>query len=172
VEKAKRGTKMGAHVRMRGTEPFGCSPSESWNSYNSVATLILRYRRGGNRPITRRLLICRAQTAAVLPPMRNPQHLYSEYICLEFPIARIRFPFGLTLGYSIGHSLFRSFSCSYSARVALLLLLLLPQCLLPTRCSDKTFLNWVSFEGSCLSPALLEAVGFHLSDYLSIFVLL
>lgn len=55
------------------------------------------------------------------------------------------------------------FSCSYSARVALLLLLAifpLSICPLPlalsTHCSDKTFLNWVSSEGD-VCPASLEA---------------
>ena len=54
-------------------------PSQSWQ-YSSVATMVLQYRRGGNRPITRRLLICWAQTAAVLPPMRNPRFLQQVYM--------------------------------------------------------------------------------------------
>lgn len=126
--------------------------------------MVLQYRQGGNRPITRRLLICWAQTAAVLPPMRNPPGLYSEYIYASRILDRGFDPPGLTLGYSIGHGLLHSFSCSYSARVALLFL--------PTpRCSDKTFLNWVSSAGD-VSSTLLEVLGFfHSSDYLLIFVL-
>lgn len=54
-------------------------PSQSWR-YSSVATMVLQYRRGGNRPITRRLLICWAQTAAVLPPMRNPRFIQQVYM--------------------------------------------------------------------------------------------
>lgn len=121
-------------------------------------------RRGGNRPITRRLLICRAQTAAVLPPMRNPRvYTARESIyALEFPIED-SIPLGLTLGYSIGHGLLlvllfgsrRTSSPSSSSCD--------PRCYLqralPIRCSDKTFLNWVSSEGD-VCPALLEAAGF------------
>jgi len=65
-------------------------PSQS-RRYNSVATMVLQYRRGGNRPITRRLLICWAQTAAVLPPMRNPP-VYTASIYASNSRSRIRFP--------------------------------------------------------------------------------
>lgn len=53
--------------------------------------MVLQYRRGGNRPITCRLLICRAQTAAVLPPMRNPQ-VYTASIYASNSRSRIRSP--------------------------------------------------------------------------------
>lgn len=60
--------------------------------YNSVATMVLQYRRGGNRPITRRLLICWAQTAAVLPPMRNPRFIQRVYVYASNSRSRIRSP--------------------------------------------------------------------------------
>lgn len=67
----------GGRTRTRGTERLGL-PSQSWK-YCGVA-VVLQYRRGGNRPITRRLLICWAQTAAVLPPMRKPRFIQQVYM--------------------------------------------------------------------------------------------
>lgn len=48
---------------------------------------LLQYRRGGNRPITCRLLICSTQTAAVLPPMRKTcvDPLLSLLECISTP---------------------------------------------------------------------------------------
>lgn len=66
-------------------------PCHNRAGYSSVATMVLQYRRGGNRPITRRLLICWAQTAAVLPPMRNPL-VYTASIYTSNSRSRIRSP--------------------------------------------------------------------------------
>lgn len=143
-------------------------PSQSWQ-YSSVAKMVLQYRRGGNRPITRRLLICWAQTAAVLPPMRNPRFLQQVYVYASNSRSRIRFL--LDSRWDIrSHGLLHFFSCSYSARVTLFSFFL-SRYPLPPRCLDKTFLNWVSSEGDAC-PALLGAAGFYFFDYLSNFVLL
>lgn len=142
-------------------------PSQSWQD-SGVATMLLQYRRGGNRPITRRLLICWLKQLPFCRLCETPG-LYSKYICFEFSIED-SIPLGLTLGYSIGHGLLHSFSCSYSACAALFFSFFLSRCPLPTRCLDKTFLNWVSSEGDAC-PALLGAAGFYFFDYLSKLVL-
>lgn len=160
-----------ARARARGHTCVQKVPSvrfcQSWRVASIAVSATRRYRdiqrRGGNRPITRRLLICRAQTAAVLPPMRNPRVYTARvymYICsLEFPIED-SIPPGLTLGYSIGRGLllvllFGSRRSSSPSSCDLLSICPLPLAL-STRCSDKTFLNWVSSEGD-VCPALLEA---------------
>lgn len=90
---------------------------------------LLQYRRGGNRPITCRLLICSTQTAAVLPPMRNPWTPGLFPLCLRCIYLRSSIedsiPLGLTLRYSIVPGLLRPFSCSYSIPLSTFFVVLL-----------------------------------------------
>lgn len=67
---------------------------------------LLQYRRGGNRPITCRLLICSTQTAAVLPPMRKTcvdpfAYSLSSSVYPLHHRSSISIPLGLMLRYSI-----------------------------------------------------------------------
>lgn len=109
--------------------------------------MILRYRRGGNRPITRRLLICWAQTAAVLPPMRNPRFIQQVYVYASNSRSRgFDSPLDSRWDIRSGMAFFIP-SRALIRPASLFFSFFLPQYLLPTRCSDKTFLNWVSLEG-------------------------
>lgn len=129
--------------------------------------MALQYRRGGNRPITRRLLICWAQTAAVLPPMRNPR-VYTASIYTSNSRSRIRSPSDSCWDIRSAMAFFIP-PRALIRPASLFFAFFLPRYPLPTRCSDKTFLNWVSLEGD-VPPVLLESAGFYFFDYLLISV--
>lgn len=76
ASKAKKETKVDAHAR-GGTETKRVGRAFTLGSIAAwPLRWLLQYRRGGNRPITCRLLICSTQTAAVLPPMRKTWTLW------------------------------------------------------------------------------------------------
>lgn len=122
---------------------------------------LLQYRRGGNRPITCRLLICSTQTAAVLPPMRKTcvDPLFSLLECISTPLdrSRISIPLGLMLRYSIVPLAppLLSFPCALIRSLFSFANYFDPSplppftssscCNYPLPLPDKTFLNWVSF---------------------------
>lgn len=67
----KEGGRAHAQAVPRRREAFHRGSRFTLGSIAAWLRWLLQYRRGGNRPITCRLLICSTQTAAVLPPMRK-----------------------------------------------------------------------------------------------------
>lgn len=117
----------------------------------------MQYRRGGNRPITRRLLICSAQTAAVFCRLCETPGFIQQVYMPRILDRRIRSPSDSRWDIRSAMAFFIS-PRALIRPASLFFSFFLPRCPLPTRCSDKTFLNWVSSEGD-VSPALLESAA-------------
>lgn len=163
-EKTEREIKVDAHVQ--GVLPSVClafTIVAVWQCGDDGIAMQTGRQQTNHAPATNLLGSNSCRSAAYVKP---PVYSASICICLEFSIED-SIPLGLTLGYSISYGLLHSFSCSYSARVALFFSL--SRYPLP-RCLNKTFLNWVSSEGDAC-PAFLGAAGFYFFNYLLTFLL-
>lgn len=81
----KEGGRAHAQAVPRRREAFDRGSHFTLGSIAAWLRWLLRYRRGGNRPITCRLLICSTQTAAVLPPMRKTR-VWTLWLILSLPV--------------------------------------------------------------------------------------